>query len=273
MPTLLPTGPVRQATPAIRIQDHETIRPFLEADPIGNAVLWERVFHRPGHEVYSDGEPPNAVLSLGRSRGSDEPHFVGLHATAPDAAVPLVERIPEGPVFYHLTEEWLLPVLAPRAREFRPRPAWLFALDPTGFSDRVDGRVRRLEAQWAATVANLWEPDWPAEPYVRSRIESGPTASIYEDGKPIAWALTHIVTDRVGLIGMVHVLEGHRRKGLASAVVRAVSRDLLEDGKIPALHAYADNAAALSLFPTLGFRKVKMQVWGEAVLKAPGGDP
>jgi GNAT superfamily N-acetyltransferase len=242
------------------------VRSILEADPIGNAVLWDRVFQRLEHEVYADGEPPKAVLTIGRSRGPEEPRFIGLHATTPGAAAPLVHRIPEGPIFYHLTEDWLLPLLEPRATDFRPRPAWLFALDPADFADRPDGRVRRLEPRWASTVARLWDPEWPAESYVRSRIEGGPSAAIYEDGRPIAWALTHIVTDRAGLIGMVHVLEGHRRQGLASAVVCALSRELLADTRTPALHAYADNGAALRLFPTLGFRKIKRQVWGDAVL-------
>ena len=135
------------------------------------------------------------------------------------------------------------------------------------FADHPDPRVRPLEPEWAGTVLHLWEPDWPAELYVRRRIEGGPTAAIYDDGKPVASALRHILTDRVGLIGMVHILESHRRRGFARAVVSAVVRDLLRDGKVPALHAYADNVASLTLFPTLGFRKVKRQVWGEAVLK------
>jgi len=66
---------------------------------------------------------------------------------------------------------------------------------------------------------------------------------------------------------MVHVVEDHRRKGLAKSVTAAVSRALIESGKIPALHAYPDNAASLALFPTLGFRQVKLQVWGEAVFR------
>ncbi|HWM49862.1 MAG TPA: GNAT family N-acetyltransferase, partial [Thermoplasmata archaeon] len=79
--------------------------------------------------------------------------------------------------------------------------------------------------------------------------------------------LTHMVTNRVGVIGMVHVHEGFRRKGLARAVVAAVSRELFKGGKIPALHAYVDNVASLSLFPTLGFRRVRRQVWGDAVFR------
>jgi len=81
----------------------------------------------------------------------------------------------------------------------------------------------------------------------------------------VAWALTHVVTDRVGIIGMVHVVEDHRRKGLAKSVTAAVSRALVESGKIPTLHAYAYNRASLALFPTLGFQKLKRQVWADAV--------
>jgi len=50
-------------------------------------------------------------------------------------------------------------------------------------------------------------------------------------------------------------------------VVAAISQDLIRTGKTPALHAYVDNVASLSLFPTLGFRKVRRQVWGDAVFR------
>jgi predicted GNAT family acetyltransferase len=167
----------------------------------------------------------------------------------------------------HLTEEFPLAVLEPKATEFHPLPAWLFELEARDFVDHPNPQVRPLDPRFAGLVARLWEPDWPAEGYVRRRIENGPTAAIYENGDPIAWGLTHMITNRVGIIGMVHVQEGFRRKGLARSVVAAVSRQLFREGKIPALHAYVDNAASLSLFPTLGFHRVRRQVWGDAVFR------
>jgi len=199
---------------------------------------------------------------MGRSDGAN---FVALHALDGTAAGALGEYVPSGFTIVHLTEEFPLPIVAARATEFNPRCAWLFHLDPRDFVDRPDDRVRPLDPEWADRVANLWQPDWPAEPYVRRRIEDGPTAAIYVDGEPVAWALTHLVTDKAANIGMVHVLGDHRRRGLARAVVAAVSRDLFRLGKIPTLHAYADNRASLALFPTLGFRRVKRQVWADAV--------
>lgn len=214
-----------------------------------------------------DGEPPRALIAVERARRRDGANFIALHATDPAAAGVLCALLPTGFTILHLTEEFPLALLGPRAEGFHPHSAWLFRLDPSEFVDHPDVRVRGLDPEWAGLVASLWQPDWPAEGYVRRRIESGPTAAIYEDGQPIAWAVTHMVTDRVGIIGMVHVLEGHRRKGLAHSVVASVSRDLLKLERVPTLHAFVDNAASLALFPTLGFRRVKRQVWGDAVFR------
>ncbi len=206
-------------------------------------------------------------MSVQRARRPDGANFIALAARDADAAGRLAEAVPRGFTIIHLTDEFTLAVLEPRAEEFHPLPAWLFELLPQDFVDHPDDRVRPLTLDSAGRIAKYWQPDWPAEGYVRRRIEGGPTAAIYDGGEPVAWALTHTMTDRVGIIGMVHVLEGHRRKGLARSVVSAVSRELQRLGKRPTLHAFVDNVASLSLFPTLGFRKVKRQVWGDAVFR------
>lgn len=262
-----PAGPHRPPTPPIAVLDREEVREFLEADSVGNAVVWDRIFQSSDYRVYVDGQPPRGVMAVQRAWRTDRPSFIAMHAKDPVAAGTLCEAVPEGFTVLHLTEEFPLASLESRAAEFHPQPAWLFRLDPHDFVDRPDDRVRPVDPDWSVQIAKEWQSDWPAEGYVRRRIDSAPTAAIVEDGEPVAWALTHIVTDRVGIIGMVHVLEGYRRKGLARAVVASVARDLLRAGKIPTLHAFVDNAASLALFPTLGFRKVRRQVWGDAVFR------
>jgi len=264
---LFPTKPVGRDTAASALVNRDSARAFLHMDPVGNAVVWDRAFQQPHYDVYTEGRPTRGLVAVHRTARRDGANFVAMHAIDLDAASALCEHLPKGFTIFHLTEEFPVTLLARRADEFHPRPAWLFQLDPRELVDHPDDRVRPLAPEWAAKVATLWRADWPAEPYVRERIEGGPTAAIYEDGEPVAWALTHTVTDRVGIIGMVHVVEDHRRKGLAKSVVAAVSRALIESGKLPALHAYPDNAASLALFPTLGYRQVKLQVWGEAVFR------
>ncbi len=258
-------GGVPFRTNPIRVVDLEAVRGFLDQDPVGNAVVWDRVFQTDDYEVHVDRLPPAGLIAIRKATGPDHPNFIVLHASDPNTAGRLCELVPPGFTIFHVTEEFPLALLAARATEFHPRPAWLFRLEPHDLVDRPDDRVRPLEPQWAERVAKLWEPDWPAEGYVRRRLETAPSAAVYEEGTPVAWGLTHMVTDKVGIIGMVHVVEDHRRRGLARAVVAAISRDLLRLGKIPALHAYTTNTASLALFPTLGFRKVKRQSWGEGV--------
>jgi len=259
--------PHRPLTTPILVEDRERVRAFLDPDPIGNAVVWDRVFQQDGYQAYIDREPPRALLAVQHAHRPDGASFIALHARDAEGAGTLLDLVPRGFTILHLTEEFPLALLEPRAREFHPHSAWLFRLDRADFIDQPDPRVRPLDPKWAGRVAKLWQPEWSAEGYVRRRIEAGPTAAIEEDGEAVAWALTHMITDRVGIIGMVHVVEGFRRRGLAGSVVASVSRDLLAQGKTPTLHAFVDNKASLALFPTLGFRKVKRQVWGDAVFR------
>ena len=45
-----------------------------------------------------------------------------------------------------------------------------------------------------------------------------------------------------------------RGRGYAAALMRVVAGRILADGETPFLHAYADNAAAIGLYESLGFR-------------------
>src|SRR5438552_1997758 len=121
----------RRSTSPRRIEDLDRVRDFLDSDPVGNAVTWDRVFQQANYEVFADGEPPRGVLALQRPRRSSAPGFIALHATDVGAAGRLTSVLPQGFTIIHLTEEFSLPLLEARATEFHPKPAWLFR--PLGF--------------------------------------------------------------------------------------------------------------------------------------------
>jgi len=255
-------------TPPSRVDDRERVRAFLETDPVGNAVVWDRVFQRPNYrEVYSAGDPPKAVLVLARPRSPNAPTGFALHATDPAGAEAVLEAVLKGPAFFFLTEEWQLSPLEPRAETLDARSAWLFALRREDFIDLQQHEVRPVTPAWAKAIAERWEPDWPSEPYVRSRIENGPSFGVYDGEKLVAWSMTHFETDRVSMMGFLHVMEAYRRRGFAKSVGSALAKDILARGKIPVLHVYADNAPSIELAQMLGFRRVKRQVWAEAVFR------
>ncbi|HEY7588513.1 MAG TPA: GNAT family N-acetyltransferase [Thermoplasmata archaeon] len=259
---------MRPPTQAIPPLDRDGVRAYLEMDAVANAVIWNRVIDDAGSwDVFVDRLPPSAVLGLEKPEREGEPTGVVLHAANPIAATDVAQALPSGFIFFHLAEEWTLPLLEARADRIHARPAWLFALDAKDFVDLQRHETQPLSEDAALMVARLWEPEWPAEGYVRRRIRDGPSFAIYADGRPVAWALTHFETDRVSMMGFLHVLEEYRGKGYAKSVSSALVKDILARGKTPALHVYVDNGPSLQLTAALGFHRVTRQIWGEARLR------
>jgi GNAT superfamily N-acetyltransferase len=236
---------------------------------VSTAVVWNRAFDMEGpKELYLSGSPPRGVLAVARPSWSEGASGIAMHAVDPEAAQDLMSAWPHGPVFLHLTEEWMLALVEPQTETFDGGIFWLFELDPKDFVDGERPGVRPLEPEWADLVGRTWDPDWDrAGPYVRSRIEAGHAYAVYEDGQPVAWALLHFETERVSMMGFLHVLQPHRGKGYARSVSSALVKDILKRGKVPALHVKTDNVPSLELTSSLGFHRVKKQVWADAVMR------
>ena len=256
-------------TPPIRTEDRPLVEALLRQDPVTTAVVWNRAFDMEGaKEVFVDADPPSAALAIARPPWGDGGAGIAMHAAHPKAAQELMAAWPHGGVFLHLTEEWMLPLVEARAESFDGGAFWLFQLDAKDFVDHEGPGVRPLEPKWGDRVGKIWDPDWDrAGSFVRSRIEAGHAYAVYEDGRPVAWALLHFETPTVSMMGFLHVLEAHRRKGYAKAVSSTLIKDILGRGKIPALHVKTDNVPSLELTASLGFHRVKKQIWGDAVMR------
>lgn len=249
--------------------DRASVEAFLDRDPVTTAVAWNRAFDMEGSkEVHVDGDPADGVLAVARPEWAEGAAGIALHATDPMAAGRLMDAWPRGEVFYHLSEEWMLPLVEARAESNDAGVFWLFALEARDFVDRERPGVEPLDPQWSEMIGKVWDPEWARSgPYLRRRIEAGHAFAVLEGGKPVAWAFTHFETPKVGMMGFLHVLEPHRRKGYARSVASALAKDILKRGKVPALHVKTDNVASLELTSSLGFHRVKKQVWADAVMR------
>ncbi len=261
--------PIPPLTPPNRSTDPARVKAFLDEDPVGTAVVWNRAFDMEGdREVYADGTPPVGVLAIARPAWAGGAAGIAMHATEPAAAQRLMDAWPHGEVFFHLGDEWMLSLVEPHAEKLDAGVFWLFALDRRDFVDRTRARVEPLDPRWADRVGKIWDPDWEGSGgYVEKRIRAGHAYAVYEDGKPVAWTFLHFETPKVGMMGFLHVLEPFRGKGYARAVGTALAKDILDRGKIPALHVKTDNVASLELTSSLGFHRVKKQVWADAVMR------
>ncbi len=256
-------------TPPIRTEDRGLVEAFLRQDPVTTAVVWNRAFDMEGpKEIYVDGIPPKAVLAIAHPPWAEGGAGVAMHAIDPQAAQALMPVFPKGEVFLHLSEEWMLPLIEAHAEKFEGGLFWLFELDPKDFEDHEGPGVRPLDPKWGDMIGKIWDSDWDlADAHVRHRIEAGHAYAVYEDGKPVAWALLHFETPTVSMMGFLHVLEPHRGKGYGRSVGSALAKDILGRGKIPALHVSVGNVPSLELTASLGFHRVKKQVWGDAVMR------
>ncbi|MEK6851251.1 MAG: GNAT family N-acetyltransferase [Candidatus Thermoplasmatota archaeon] len=255
---------------AVLLEDREAVRPLLRRDPIRNATVIHRMFHNPDFTLaFADTLPePKAVLALKPAEGTDEPHQFALHATNPLAALHVLKAVPPGSCIYHVADELAFPALRQVVTVGWWGEAICYAMDRESFRDLQTHEVRPVEPRHAGMIAKIWAPEWPAENYVRSRIESGPTAGVYVDGDLVAWDLTHLETDDVIMMGFLHVLDAHRGKGYAKSAGAAVAKLVLAKGKTPCCHVYVDNAPSIKLTEELGFRRVCLQAWGDGVVRA-----
>src|SRR5439155_22711147 len=91
-----PTREHRPSTSPYRVEDRETIRTSLAADPVGNAVTWDRALQQDNYEVYAEGEPMQGVLATQRARRPGRPNIIALHAANVEAVGALGDLLPKG---------------------------------------------------------------------------------------------------------------------------------------------------------------------------------
>ena len=110
-----------------------------------------------------------------------------------------------------------------------------------GFSDRL-GDIVPVQAEWIASYA---EEDEQFRPDL-SRV-------VLEDEKPVGF-VTCEVDGKTGWISQIAVVQEHRRKGLAHALLLdALQRFQQEGCEEAALHVNANNARAAAVFVDAGF--------------------
>jgi GNAT superfamily N-acetyltransferase len=87
----------------------------------------------------------------------------------------------------------------------------------------------------------------------------GPFFGIREEGRLLAMAGQRMLMPGMAEVSGVATWEDCRGRGLARALIGHVMREMAARGETPFLHSYADNAGAIALYESLGFR-IRRQV-------------
>lgn len=94
----------------------------------------------------------------------------------------------------------------------------------------------------------------------------GPFFGIRENGRLLAMAGQRILVPGMAEVSGVSTWEDCRGRGLARALIGHVMREMVARGEQPFLHSYADNAGAIALYESLGFR-IRREVHVLAIAK------
>ncbi len=99
--------------------------------------------------------------------------------------------------------------------------------------------------------------------YIAGQIANGPSAGVRLNGSLVGWALTHDDT----ALGMIHVLDNYRRKGIARALVVSLIQQVRQSNRIPFTYVEHSNEASNGLVRSLGFVPDRNVHWVKVNLK------
>ncbi|MFZ5668638.1 MAG: GNAT family N-acetyltransferase [Pseudomonadota bacterium] len=110
--------------------------------------------------------------------------------------------------------------------------------------------LTRADAPAMFALATLTRPG----PYLARTNELGDFVGVKREGVLVAMAGERMKPDGFTEVSGVCTHPDHRGRGYAAALMRTVMGRIAGRGETPFLHAYADNAVAIGLYETLGFR-------------------
>ena len=121
-------------------------------------------------------------------------------------------------------------------------PAWDVAFDMLPLKD--------ADAAEMLALATLTKPG----PFFTRTHQLGDFIGVRVDGQLVAMAGQRMRPDSFTEASGVCVHPDHRGKGYAARLLREVTAKILATGEKAFLHSYADNATAIGLYESLGYR-------------------
>ncbi|MGW8780623.1 GNAT family N-acetyltransferase [Streptomyces sp. NPDC055796] len=106
-------------------------------------------------------------------------------------------------------------------------------------------------------------------PFLPRTVELGTYLGIRHHGRLVAMAGERLRPPGWTEISAVCTHPGHRGRGLATRLVRAVAAGIRERGETPFLHTAASNTAAIRLYESIGFTLRRRPSF--MAVRAPGG--
>lgn len=169
------------------------------------------------------------------------------------------------------------------ARVQEPLPSGTWVTGPTGMCEKISGfrRVRDIGPHWRMildeivdvegsslavpldrddldALVDLHASDEGRSFFLPAMLADNPFVGIWENGRLVASAGTHVASRRYGVaaVGAVITRPSHRGRGLGTLAVAALCRRIVDHYETIGLNVEVGNEPALHVYDRLGFRRV-----------------
>lgn len=248
--------PTRPGSTMRYVENPEILAALFEADRethlYGLADLEEPFWSN--STWYRDGDAVVGLVSV----GADWTTVYAMSRVAPEATLGLLGRVQDTvPAGTWVTGPVGLLVSMSELRNCRDIGSHcrMILEDP----QEIDGPVEAvpLTEDDAESAQDLYASDKGGAFFLPTMLTGNPFVGIWEDGRLVAAAGTHVASKRYGVaaVGAVITRPSHRGRGLGTAATAALCERLVDDYETIGLNVKASNEAALRIYERLGFRK------------------
>lgn len=220
----------------------------MEPHPLDRPV-WSMLTGRQAHLAEGDARAVRIDRGYGPFGAAADP--------GPAAQAALAALVPDdGELWIVESEPWPAP---PGTREVRRAVlAQMIAEGAPPPAREGEPAMVPLSDADAAEMAALADHAQPG-PWGPTTHRYGPFFGIRENGRLLAMAGQRMLMPGMAEVSGVATWEDCRGRGYARALIGHVMRAMAARGETPFLHSYADNAGAIALYESLGFR-IRRQV-------------
>lgn len=215
----------------------------MASHPLDRPV-WSMLTGRQAHLAEGD----DRAVRIDRGYGV----FGAAADTGADAQAALAALVPgDGEIWIVEDAPWPVP---PGTREVKRAILAQMVAEGAPTEPRAgEPAIIRLGETDAAEMAALADHAKPG-PWGTKTHRYGPFFGIRENGLLLAMAGQRILVPGMAEVSGVSTWADCRGRGYARTLIGHVMREMVARGERPFLHSYADNAGAIGLYESLGFR-------------------
>gem|GEM_PF-3600208 len=162
-------------------------------------------------------------------------------------------------IFFPAVNAEFVKIIKKRFPGLSCRESNFYIATPEGFAGKEKAPARPLRISDAKTIARYWENG--EIKYIESRLKLYPAYGIFDGERLVAWVGIHTMTERIAIMGFLHVMLEYRGRGYAESISTKLAHEIFKTGRIAGIHIWSDNTASMQLARKLGFEFVCPHYW------------